>query len=184
MAELKLGRHTPNVSLQEVSAEKYDLESDMKQRPGWRFLVFIRGAWCPVCVEELKKIQAQHAEFNDHDVHFTCISTDGEEDLLRMKKEHDFPFPVLADQKRQALKDYGVHYHESGDAPYEDHGDHGEAACFLLDEEGRLLYQHKQTSPFGRPDPEALMKIVQYIRKNKKEFETADSQVKKPNMPY
>ncbi|PYZ97536.1 peroxiredoxin [Alteribacter lacisalsi] len=184
MADIRLGDRAPDVKLNEVSADQYNLKDDMKHRPGWRFLVFIRGSWCPVCVEELRQIQENLAYFSEEDIHFTCISTDRADNLRKMKQEYNFPFPVLADEKNQALKDYGVLYHEGESSPYDDHGEHGEAACFLLDEEGRLLYQHKQTGPFGRPGVKDLKKIVNFIRKNKKEFASSGQEVKKPNMPY
>lgn len=79
----------------------------------------------------------------------------------------NFLFPVLSDEKLEALQKFDVFYH-SKDAPYEDHGTHGEPAYFLVDEEGKLLYQQRQTSPFGRPSATELRKIVQYIQKNLK----------------
>lgn len=66
----------------------------------------------------------------------------------------------------KVLKAYDVHYHREDD-PYEDHL-HGEPAYFLIDEKGELLYQQRQTSPFGRPTVTELRKIVQYIGKTYK----------------
>lgn len=87
--------------------------------------------------------------------------------LKEMVSEHNFTFSVLADEELKALKAFDVFYH-GDDAPYEDHGAHGEPAYFLVDENGKLLYQQRQTSPFGRPNSTELRKIVQYIGKNLK----------------
>lgn len=81
-----------------------------------------------------------------------------------MVDEQKLTFPVLADEELTALKAYDVFYH-GDDAPYEDHGAHGKPAYFLVDENGQLLYQQKQTSPFGRPTATELRKIVQFIKK-------------------
>lgn len=64
------------------------------------------------------------------------------------------------------LHDYGVHLHDDETAPYEDKGVHGEPAVFLLNEDGSLLYQQKQTSPYGRPNAEEFLKIAAYIKEN------------------
>jgi peroxiredoxin len=105
--------------------------------------------------------------FESKDVYITAISTDNKDSLKKMVDDKRLSFPVLCDESLRALKAYGVFYHSDND-PYEDHGEHGEPAYFLVDETGRLLYQQKQTGPFGRPSVIDLRKTVQYIKKNLK----------------
>ncbi|HDK5728355.1 TPA: peroxiredoxin, partial [Staphylococcus pseudintermedius] len=50
-------------------------------------------------------------------------------------------------------------------------GTHNEPAYFLVSEDNRLLYQQKQTNPFGRPSMIELRKIIQYIQKSYKKAE-------------
>lgn len=130
-------------------------------------IIFFRGSWCPVCVSDLKSLQESKSYFDEKNVHLLTISTDKKEDLKKMAEENDFTFPVLADEEQEALKAYDVFYHGE-EAPYEDHGVHGEPAYFLIDENGKILYQQRQTSPFGRPSVTELRKIVQYVTKNRK----------------
>lgn len=54
---------------------------------------------------------------------------DTQEDTLEMKQKHGLSFPVLADASKDLLDEYGVFYHGE-DAPYKDHGNHGEEAYF------------------------------------------------------
>ncbi len=105
--------------------------------------------------------------FEDKNVYITTISTDNRDNLKKLVDDKKLSFPVLCDENVEAVEAYGVFYH-GDDAPYEDHGAHGEPAYFLVDENGRLLYQQKQTGPFGRPSVIDLRKIVQYIKKNLK----------------
>lgn len=167
MNTLHLGDQAPFFELTQAQGGTYSLEQDLAERKGWRFLVFFRGAWCSVCNQDLKEIEDSVSYFNSKDVHFIALSTDNQEDSLAMKEEHGLSFPVLSDASKELLDQYGVYYHGE-DALYQDHGTHGEAAYFLLDEEGRILYQQKQTSPFGRPTEKEFRKIVRYIRKNLK----------------
>lgn len=167
MANFKLGDKIPNFELPSTQGDQYDIESFRNDNKGWHLIIFFRGAWCPVCMEDLKDLEKNKSYFEDKGVYLTTLSTDTLEGLKQMVEEHQFSFPVLSDRDLNVLKAYDVFYHSDND-PYEDHGAHGEPAYFLTDEEGRLLYQQKQTSPFGRPTTTELRKIVQYIKKNLK----------------
>lgn len=164
MERIQLGQPAPLFELPLAEGGIYSLEKDLTERPGWRFIVFFRGTWCGVCNQDLKEIEANTSYFEERGVYFTALSTDTKEDSAAMKQEHSLSFPVLADASPDMLEQYGVHYHGE-DAPYEDHGTHGEAAHYLLDEKGNVLYQQQQTSPYGRPSAVELRKIVQYIKK-------------------
>ncbi len=167
MNSLNLGSQAPLFELLATNGETYSLEQDLKDRSGWRFILFFRGAWCSVCKQDLSEVEESKSYFDDKNVHFTAISTDNLTDSASLTEELNLSFPVLAEASLDLLNQYGVFYHDE-DAPYEDHGTHGEAAYFLLDEKGTILYQQKQTSPFGRPNTKELRKIVQYIKKNMK----------------
>jgi peroxiredoxin len=167
MSILKLGDKVPNFTLPEISEQEFSLDTHLKEHKSWHLIIFFRGAWCPVCVHDLKDLEENKSFFEGKNVHFITISTDNIENLMKMAEEHRLSFPVLSDENLNALKAYDVFYH-GNDAPYEDHGTHGEPAYFLIDENGQLLYQQRQTSPFGRPTSTELRKIVQYINKNLK----------------
>ncbi|OHX51132.1 peroxiredoxin [Planococcus salinarum] len=167
MKHLQLGQPAPLFELPLAEGGTYSLEKDLTERPGWRYIVFFRGAWCGVCNQDLKELEANTSYFEERGVYFTALSMDNKEDSAAMKQEHSLSFPVLADASRDLLEQYGVHYHRE-DAPYEDHGAHGETAHYLLDEKGNVLYQQQQTSPYGRPSAVELRKIVQYIKKKLK----------------
>ncbi|MBM7701300.1 peroxiredoxin family protein [Metabacillus iocasae] len=167
MPEFTLKSQVPDFSLPTVTGETFSFDSHQKEHQSWHLIIFFRGAWCPVCVSDLKDLEGSKGFFEEKNVHIITISTDSVANLKEMVEEHQLTMPVLSDEKLEALKEYGVYYHGE-DAPYEDHGEHGEPAYFLVDEEGKLLYQQKQTSPFGRPSTTELRKIVQYIKKNMK----------------
>lgn len=168
MNEYKLGEKVTDFTLPTTSETEYSFEDFRKENGSyWHLLIYFRGSWCPACMQELKELQENQSYFEDKQIKITTISTDHLDSLKKMVDEHDFTFPVLADQHLSFLKEYGVHYHDES-SPYEDHGTHGEPAYFLTDENAKLLYQQRQTNPFGRPHPKELRKIIQYIKKNLK----------------
>ncbi|WP_079526308.1 peroxiredoxin family protein [Halobacillus hunanensis] len=166
MSVFKLGEKIPNFTLPAVSGEDYTFEDYRQANEGyWHLLIYFRGSWCPACMEELKGFEESKSHFDDKKVKLTTISTDNLESLKKMVDKHGFTFPVLSDSDLTVLAQYDVYYHGTED-PYEDHGTHGEPAYFLTDERGNLLYQQRQTSPFGRPNPKEIGKIIKYISEN------------------
>lgn len=167
MTQLKLNENIPNFILPSTTGETFSYETHQKEHQSWHLIIFFRGAWCPVCIQDLKDLEENKNYFESKNVHLITISTDELDNLKKMADEYNLSYPVLSDKNLEALKAFDVFFHGE-DAPYEDHRAHGEPAYFLVDEKGRLLYQQKQTSPFVRPTSTELRKIVQYISKNLK----------------
>ncbi|CAN7558456.1 peroxiredoxin family protein [Rossellomorea sp. LjRoot5] len=167
MATFQLKDTVPNFTLPAVSGETFSFEDHQKEHQSWHLIVFFRGSWCPVCQEELRELQANKEYLEKENVHLLAISSDKMADLQEFANKEDLTFPILADEKLEAIKAYDVFYHGE-DAPYDDHGQHGEPAYFLVNEKGQAMYQQRQTSPFGRPHANELRKIVKYIQKNVK----------------
>ncbi|MCD7034227.1 peroxiredoxin family protein [Metabacillus sp. GX 13764] len=163
----QLGEKVPDFRLPSVKGEELTLSSHQEEHNSWHFIIFFRGAWCPVCVEDLKNLQENAGFFEGKNVHLITVSSDKLDNLQKMAEEEGLSLTMLSDEDLKVSKEYGVYYHGE-DAPYEDHGAHGEPAYFLINENGELLYQQRQTSPFGRPSATELRKIVQYISKNLK----------------
>jgi peroxiredoxin len=157
----------PDFTLPTVAGEKFAFNEHREKHDSWHLIVFFRGAWCPVCQEELREFQANKEKFEEQDVHLLAISNDDLEDLQEYANKENITFPIMADNELEAIKAFDVHYHGE-DAPYEDHGQHGEPAYFLVNEKGELMYQQQQTGPFGRPHPDELLRLVKYIKKNVK----------------
>ncbi|MCA1055998.1 peroxiredoxin family protein [Rossellomorea aquimaris] len=167
MPNFQLKDTVPDFTLPSVAGEKFSLEEHLKEHDSWHLIVFFRGSWCPVCQEELRELQANQEKFEEQDVHTLAISSDDLENLQEYANEENIKYPILSDKDLDAIKAYGVFYHGE-DAPYDDHGEHGEPAYFLVNPKGELMYQQRQTSPFGRPHADELLKIVKYIKKNVK----------------
>ncbi|TGB02434.1 peroxiredoxin family protein [Halobacillus salinus] len=167
MPRFKLNDQVPHFELLTVSGESFNFTKTIDESDQWHLLIYFRGSWCPACMGELDEFEESKDYFEKQNIKLATITHDDEDELEKVVKEHGFSFPVLIDKDFEFLETYDVHYH-SEDAPYEDHGAHGEPAYFLVDDNGKLLYQQRQTSPFGRPHPKELRKIVKYIQNNLK----------------
>lgn len=160
MEEFQIGQKVPDIALPDATGAIYRLSEDLSIRQGRRFIVYFRGSSSPESQEMLDDLAANCNEFQKNNVHLTAISSDSLGTLTKLHEEHHFPFPVAADEQFAMLHDYGVHQHNDKNASYEEEDPHGEPAVFLLDEEGCLLYQQRQTSSGEQPDAELLLKII------------------------
>lgn len=167
MTKFQLGDKIPSFTLPTVTGETFSFSEHQDQHQSWHLIVFFRGPWCPVCKSELNDLQESKGFFEGENVHLITISSEKLDNLKSFSEEENLSFTMLSDESLEAINSFDVYYHGE-DAPYEDHGAHGEPAYFLVDEKGKLLYQQRQTGPFGRPSTTELRKIVKYIKKNLK----------------
>ncbi|MFD1357037.1 peroxiredoxin family protein [Fictibacillus halophilus] len=160
---LKAGDKAPDFTLKSETGEPFSFHQHLEKDDRFHLLVFFRGEWCPVCNDQLKELEQNIDTFNELNTHILAISTDESKNLNKMKETHSLSFPVFSDPERAAAEPYGVQYHTG--QLYEDHGEHGEPALFLVDDQKRVLYFDIQTGPFGRPTAEDLRKTIKYIKK-------------------
>ncbi|RWZ60545.1 AhpC/TSA family protein [Halobacillus fulvus] len=168
MPVFKLNDQAPDFTLPSISGGTHNFKEALQTNSDhWQLVIYFRGSWCPACREELEDLEGSKSYFDKHQIQVTTVTHDDKEELEKMVDELGLSFPVLLDEDWEFLKSYDVHLHGE-DAPYEDHGTHGDPAYFLMDENGKVLYQQRQTSPFGRPHANELRKIIKYIRNNLK----------------
>lgn len=168
MTTFTLGYQAPNFVLPSSSTGTFNFDVfQEKHKDYWHFIVYFRGAWSPSCLKVLKELESQVPVFMQKKIRIITISSDSLESLIHLRNEQGFTLPILSDQNKTMLKAYGVHLH-TAQMPYEDSGIHGEPAYFLIDPEGRILYQHRQTTPYGRPGADDLLDIFTFIQENMK----------------
>ncbi len=163
MFMIQTGDTAPDFTIKSENGESFSLHNHLEKDDRFHLLVFFRGEWCPVCNDQLKELEQNIETFNELNTHILAISTDEEQNLKKMKEKHALSFPVFSDIERVAGEPYGVQYHNG--KLYDDHGEHGEPALFLIDDQKRVVYFDIQTGPFGRPTAEDLRKTIKYIKK-------------------
>lgn len=76
-----------NQLLQELTFHAY--ETHQKEHQSWHLIIFFRGAWCPVCVQDLKDLEENKSYFESKNVHLITISTDELDNLKKMADEYN-----------------------------------------------------------------------------------------------
>ena len=158
MADMQLGDRVPNFILPAVQGDQFLFESHQEKHGDvWHVVVFFRGSWCLECRDSLKELERNLNDFRKQNLTVMAISTDNIQALEHMVTLEQLSFPVLSDEFFSIVEAFGV---------FINHKDqHGEPAFFIVDDHGKLVYQQKQTGPFGRPSPQDLIQSVHYVRK-------------------
>jgi peroxiredoxin Q/BCP len=100
-------------------------------------LIFLRGTWCPYCVEQLKVLTERHEQLTGCGIAVLAVVCQAQTTVRAFLKFRPVPFPVLCDGSRATAKAYGSHYwltHEGFNL--------SNPALFVLDRKGTVTFQH------------------------------------------
>ncbi|WP_160911546.1 redoxin domain-containing protein [Halobacillus litoralis] len=164
MPELRLGDLVPNFILPTATGEQFLLEDHQQShRNCWHLIVFFRGSWSPACVRALRQMEDHLEKFTNEYVTVMAIAAENTSELKHLADKENFTFPLLADEFLSIIEAFGVFIHHRS-ASEEGMGAFGEPAFFLINHDGELLYQQKQTGPFGRACAGDLLETVRHLK--------------------
>jgi peroxiredoxin len=125
--------------------------------PGGRpiVLLFFPLAFSSVCTSELCTVRDDWSRWRALDAEVYAISVDSPFVTAKFQAEHDLPFPVLSDFNREIAVRFGVLYEEF-------YGLRGVAkrAVFVIDRDGRIVYDWVSDDADLVPDHEAILAAV------------------------
>ena len=72
-------------------------------------LYFARGTWCPTCRKWMEIIRGKMAELEKRGPKTVTVMAQQPERMKEYLDRQDYPFSVLADAKREVVRQYGVY---------------------------------------------------------------------------
>jgi peroxiredoxin len=122
-----------------------NLAAELKKQPV--LLIFYLGADCLHCVEQMNVFAPKVKEYAKENIKLMAVTLEDVKTLAKTvgnyTKTGEFPFPIVADPELKVFKDYRV-YDDFEKMPL-----HG---TFLIDQEGRILWQDISYDPFIKSD--------------------------------
>lgn len=157
----------PSLHIQTVEHGIIDLQREQPER--FTLLVFYRGLHCPKCKEYLTQLTSLRADFTEEGTEILAVSSDSQAraqqavtdwQLQDLRVGYEFP----TDQAH----DWGLFvsdkYEDNDKAPVQEPEQFIEPGLFLIRPDQTLYAASIQSMPFARPDPQEVLKALQFIR--------------------
>lgn len=101
-----------------------------------------------------------YEEFEKRDVKIVQILAEKYERIEEFLKENHYPFPILSDQKRVVVKEYGVYVRANVDSI-----NIARPANFILDADGTILFIHMGSVQFDFPSDKDIFSVLNTLKK-------------------
>ena len=105
MQTLKVGDPAPNFSSSDEAGNTVQL-SDYKGSK--LVLFFYPKASTPGCTAEACNLAENYEKFTAQGYKIVGVSADSPQKQLKFKEKYNFPYPLLADEKKEVVKAFGV----------------------------------------------------------------------------
>jgi peroxiredoxin Q/BCP len=132
---VKAKDHAPEIVLPDQNGKIHKL-SDYKGK--WVLVYFYPKDGTPGCTKEACSLRDSFSEFNQHDAVVLGVSTDSQHSHKKFEEKYQLPFTLLADEKKEAVKAYGVEGGFLGGA---------KRSSVLVDPEGLVAKVYEEVDP-------------------------------------
>jgi len=149
---LRIGDSAPPIALPGLDGELVELEE--ARGVCGVLLLFAPGAWSPATRRQLGEINAVYEQLRDNGVQVVVLITQNAGPLQDRLSSFAIPFPILADERRQAARDYGVFRALSLDG-------FGvtRPAAFIVDKDGIIRFAYVGKADDDVPEVDALLRL-------------------------
>ncbi|CAH0533206.1 hypothetical protein VST7929_01068 [Vibrio stylophorae] len=129
----------------------------------WQLVVVYRGAHCPLCTKFLNRLAGFKPQLKAIGVDIIAVSADSAEQLARHQEKLSVNFPIAYGLSKPQMHQLGL-YISIPRSPQETDHDFPEPGLFVVNEAGNIQVVDLSNNPFSRPDLEALVSGLTWIR--------------------
>ncbi len=156
---LKNGQTFPTMTVAKVGGGTIHLPGDLAG--SWSVVLIYRGAWCPLCREQLEEYEARRAELDGLGVKFVAFSVDDEATTSKLAADLHLSFPMgFGADADQVVATLGAavnaepHYVQPTD--------------FILTPDGSVVNAMYSTNAMGRITAGEVIRMVSFINSQNK----------------
>jgi peroxiredoxin len=121
-------------------------------------LIFLRGTWCPFCVQQLQVLKDNFETLRRANVAVIAVVCQSRITVRLFLQASPLPFPLLCDGTRAVARNYGTHYWLSHEGFNLSH-----PALFILDKERTVTFAHVGRNMTDLPVSRILEKFVSLL---------------------
>lgn len=154
----------PTLTANDIDGKAFDLTERQTELP-WKMIVIYRGKHCPLCTKQLNALASIKDDYTQAGIEIAAVSADSQEQLSGHLKDLEVNFPLYSGLTLEQMTNLGVYISEPRNENETDHP-FSEPAIFVLNEQNQIQILDKSNAPFSRPDLNALLSGIKFIREN------------------
>ncbi len=128
-------------------------------------LLFVRGAWCPLCVAQINEVAEQYQHLRDRGVLVFVIAWQSQEQSQQLAEKFSVPLIFCVDERHALAAELGLR-HQNG-TPFGMRGydqDTFYPTVILTDRGGKIIYSDQTDNYRLRPDPAEYLSLLEGSR--------------------
>lgn len=129
----------------------------------WQLVLIYRGRHCPLCTKYLNQLQTFKDRLSQNGVDIIAASADSKEQLNEHSAQLEVNFPLAYGLTLEQMQQLGL-YISNPRSPQETDHRFAEPGLFVVNAEGNLHVVDISNNPFVRPELEALVNGLAWIR--------------------
>src|SRR4030095_5376064 len=149
----QIGQQAPEFSLFDTRKQKVSL-ADYRGKN--IVLLFFPFAFSGVCTRELCEMRDNYSYYENLNVEVIGISVDSLYTNGKFREVNQFNFPLLSDFNKEVSRMYGALMENFS---YDYHGV-SKRATFVIDKEGKIVYEEILSNPGDYPDMQKLKEVI------------------------
>lgn len=160
--KLTAGASFPAISALNDAAELEEI-SKPAGKADWRMLVVYRGRHCPLCTKYLNALEGYVVRLSAIGVDLAVVSGDSQEQLAEHQTKLEVSYPIHHGLTIDSMKELGLYISHPRSEQETDHP-FAEPGLFVINEQGQLQVVDISNNPFVRPELDALVSGLEWIR--------------------
>jgi peroxiredoxin len=166
--KIEAGSIFPNVPVTHLDGETIDIGQPQGESK-WMMAVVYRGRHCPLCTKYLNKLEGFKDRLADIGVDLAAVSGDSKDQLESHLEKLDVSYPLFYGLTIEQMQRLGLYISIPRSEKETDHP-FPEPGVFVINAQGQVQVVDISNNPFVRPELEALVSGLEWIKDPKNDY--------------
>ena len=158
--QLKVGQKLPEFNTKNTQGDVVSSALLTDKPTIW---MFYRGAWCPLCMAQIKELVEQYKELQAMGVRVALVAPQPHQNTIGLAKKFGVEFDFLTDEGNQAARILGIANPQGLPMGMQMLGYDSETVLptvIITDTDGIILWAHETDNYRVRPEPDVFLTVL------------------------
>jgi len=163
-AKIAAGSTFPSVEVKDLDGGSVDIGKPT-DGADWKMVVVYRGRHCPLCTKYLNNLDGFAQSLREAGIDLAAVSGDSQSQLEEQLTKLEVSFPLYYGLTIEQMQELGLYISHPRSEQETDHP-FPEPGLFVINSDNQVQVVDISNNPFVRPEPEALVSGLGWIRQN------------------